>query len=80
MTKDEMLKEGYTLMVKNNPDVRESLDVMYKTVNGIHSHWISGPDKNHLDMAIKELEKEGSLLGVNLDFKEINEFSKQVKE
>ena len=67
-------------MAKNNPDVRESLDVMYKTVNGIHSHWISGPDKTHVDMAIEELRKEGSLLGTNLEFSEINEFTKQFKE
>ena len=67
-------------MAKNNPDVRESLDAMYKTVNGIHSHWISGPDKTHVDMAIEELRKEGSLLGTNLEFSEINEFTKQFKE
>ena len=67
-------------MAKNNPVVRESLDVMYKTVNGIHSHWISGPDKTHVDMAIEELRKEGSLLGTNLEFSEINEFTKQFKE
>ena len=67
-------------MAKNNPDVRESLDVMYKTVNGVHSHWISGPDKTHVDMAIEELRKEGSLLGTNLEFSEINEFTKQFKE
>ena len=29
---------------------------------------------------IEELKKEGLLLGVNLDFKEINEFTKQFKE
>ena len=67
-------------MAKNNPDVRESLDVMYKTVNGVHSHWISGPDKTHVYMAIEELRKEGSLLGINLEFSEINEFTKQFKE
>ncbi len=67
-------------MAKNNQNVRESLDVMYKTVNGVHSHWISGPDKTHVDMAIEELRKEGSLLGTNLEFSEINEFTKQFKE
>lgn len=77
---DEDEKDHFIDMVKNKPDVRESLDVMYKTVNGVHSHWISGPDKTHVDMAIEELEKEGSLLGTNLEFKEINEFTKQFKE
>ena len=31
-------------------------------------------------MAIKELENEGIVLGVNLSFDEINEFTKQFKE
>ena len=77
---DEDETDHFIDMVKNNPDVRESLEVMYNTVNGVHSHWISGPDKNHLDMAIEELKKEGLLLGINLDFKEINEFTKKAKE
>ena len=77
---DEEEKDHFIDMVKNNPNVRDSLDIMYQTVNGVHSHWISGPDKKHLDMAIDELEKEGCLLGINLDFKEINEFTKQYKE
>ena len=77
---EEEEKNHFIDMVKNNPDVRESLDTMYKTVNGVHSHWISGPDKTHVDMAIEELKKEENLLGVNLEFKEINEFTKQFKE
>ena len=77
---DEEETDHFIDMVKNDPNVKESLEIMYKTVNGIHSHWISGPDKNNLDMAIKDLEKEGTVLGTNLDFKEINEFTKQFKE
>ena len=77
---DEEEKNHFIDMVKNNPEVRESLDVMYNTVNGVHSHWISGPDKTHVDMAIEELKKEGNLLGTNLEFMEINEFTKQFKE
>ena len=77
---DEDEKDHFIDMVKSKPDVRESLDIMYKTVNGVHSHWISGPDNDHLNKAIEELKKEGSLLGTNLDFKEINEFTKQYKE
>jgi voltage-gated potassium channel len=60
--------------------VRESLEIMYKTVNGVHSHWISGPDKTHVNMAIEELKKEDGFLGINLEFEEINEFTKQFKE
>ena len=77
---DEEETDHFIDMVKNDPNVKESLEIMYKTVNGIHSHWISGPDKNNLDMAIKDLEKEGTVLGTHLDFKEINEFTKQFKE
>ena len=77
---DEEEKDHFIDKVKNDSNVRESLDIMYKTVNGVHSHWISGPDKRHLDMAIEELKEEGCLLGINLDFKVINEFTKQYKE
>jgi voltage-gated potassium channel len=73
-------KNHFIDMVKNNPNVRNSLETMYKTVNGVHSHWISGPDKTHVDMAIEELKKEDGFLGVNLKFEEINEFTKQFKE
>ena len=76
---DEEEKDHFIDKVKNDSNVRESLDIMYKTVNGVHSHWISGPDKRHLDIAIEELKEEGCLLGINLDFKEINEFTKQFK-
>lgn len=77
---EEEERDHFIDMVKNNPNVRESLDIMYNTVNGVHSHWISGPDKSHVNMAIEELEKEGIVLGTNLEFKEINEFTKQFKE
>lgn len=77
---DEDEKDHFIDMVKNNHEVRESMNVMYETVNGVHSHWISGPDKSHVEMAIEDLRKEGSLLGINLDFKEINEFTKQYKD
>ena len=77
---DEAEKTHFIDMAKNNPEVKESLEVMYETVNGVHSHWISGPDKSHVELAIEDLRKEGILLGVNLDFKEINEFTKQYKE
>jgi voltage-gated potassium channel len=73
-------KNHFIDMVKNNPNVRNSLETMYKTVNGVHSHWISGPDKTHVDRAIEELKKEDGFLGVNLKFEEINEFTKQFKE
>ena len=77
---NEEEEDAFIDKVKNNPDIRESLETLYDTVNGVHSHWISGADKDHLNMAIKELENEGVVLGTNLEFKEINEFTKQFKE
>ena len=77
---NEEEEDAFIDKVKNNPDIRESLETLYGTVNGVHSHCISGADKDHLNMAIKELENEGIVLGTNLEFKEINEFTKQFKE
>ena len=50
-----------------------SLERIYESVSGIHSHWISGPDKENLDNVTRELKKEGFLLGVNLNEDEIRE-------
>ncbi len=56
---------------------KSSLDKIYESVSGIHSHWISGPDKESLKKVIDELEKEGLLLGVNLDENEIREAARK---
>ncbi len=56
---------------------RSSLERIYESVSGIHSHWISGPDKKTLDRVVKELEKEGLLLGVNLSEDEIKEVARK---
>jgi len=45
---------------------KKSLERIYESVSGIHSHWISGPDKESLDSVKRELKKEGFLLGVDL--------------
>lgn len=66
--------------IKTDENVKESLKSMYNIVNNVHSHLISGPDKNHLDKALEELKKEGIVLGVNLDFEEINKITKKYKK
>ena len=43
---------------------KKSLESIYKSVSGIHSHWISGPTKESLEKVAEELKKEGFLLGV----------------
>ena len=77
---DESEEDNFIERINTDKNVRESLETIYSTVNEVHSHWVSGPDKFFLNMAIKELENEGIILGVNLSFNEINEFTKQFKE
>ena len=77
---DESEEDNFIERISTDKNVRESLETIYSTVNEVHSHWISGPDQFFLNMAIKELENEGIVLGVNLSFDEINEFTKQFKE
>ena len=77
---EESEEDGFIEKIKSDENVRESLETIYSIVNEVHSHWLSGPDKFHLNMAVEELKKEGIVLGVNLSFDEINEFTKQFKE
>jgi len=77
---DESEEDAFIEKINSNKNVRESLKTIYSTVNEVHSHWVSGPDKFYLNRAIEELKNEGIVLGVNLSFDEINEFTKQFKE
>ncbi|MFZ0442631.1 MAG: 3H domain-containing protein [Methanobacterium sp.] len=56
---------------------KKSLESIYESVSGIHSHWISGPNKESLKKVAEELEKEGLLLGVNLNENEIKELARK---
>jgi voltage-gated potassium channel len=56
---------------------KKSLESIYKSVSGIHSHWISGPTKESLEKVADELKKEGLLLGVNLNEDEIKELARK---
>jgi voltage-gated potassium channel len=56
---------------------KNSLERIYESVSGIHSHWISGPDKETLEKLADELKKEGILLGVNLEPDEIKEVARK---
>ena len=56
---------------------KKSLESIYKSVSGIHSHWISGPTKESLEKVADELKKEGFLLGVNLNEDEIKELARK---
>ncbi len=54
-----------------------SLESVYESVSGIHSHWVSGPDKESIDKVINELKDEGLLLGVNLSEEEIKKVARK---
>lgn len=56
---------------------KRSLERIYESVSGIHSHWVSGPDKESLDKVAEELKKERFLLGVNLTDNEIKEAARK---
>ncbi|MDP3065866.1 MAG: 3H domain-containing protein [Methanobacteriaceae archaeon] len=56
---------------------KKSLEKIYESVSGIHSHWISGPDKESLDAVAKELKSEGFLLGIDLNKEEIKKAARK---
>ena len=56
---------------------KKSLESIYESVSGIHSHWISGPNKESLEKVVEELKKEGLFLGVNLNENEIKELARK---
>lgn len=53
------------------------LSDIYKMVNGIHSHWISGSNQEALDDLLEELKNHENVLGVDLSYEEIAELSKE---
>ena len=57
--------------LKNDEERREALDNLYNSVNNIHSHLISGPDRITFEKLIKELEEKEEIIGKNLTNKEI---------
>ena len=63
--------------LERDPARKNSLQRVYESVSGIHSHWISGQDRESLDRIVAELKKEGLLLGVNLNDNEIKEAARK---
>lgn len=63
--------------LEKEPSRKKSLERIYESVSGIHSHWISGPNKEALNAVTDELKKEGILLGVNLTEDEIKEVARK---
>lgn len=60
-----------------DPHRKKSLERVYESVSGIHSHYISGPSKKALNAVADELKQEGLLLGVNLNEDQIKEAARK---
>ena len=69
----------YWEFLNNNKEAKEALNNLYNSVDNIHSHWISGPNKRTLETLIKDLEKQEMIIGRNLTDKEISEITKKRK-
>lgn len=69
--------ERFLKILERDPARKSSLKRIYESVSGIHSHWISGPDRESIDAVIDELKSEGILLGVNLNDEEIKEVARK---
>jgi voltage-gated potassium channel len=67
------LYEGrrYQNYLNTHDDQKQALTNLYKTVNNVHSHLISGPDRATFDKLVKDLEKQEEVIGINLTNKEI---------
>lgn len=61
----------YINYLSTHDDQKHALDNLYKTVNNVHSHLISGPDQSTFDKLIKDLEKQEEIIGINLTNEEI---------
>jgi len=80
ITKDLQDGKNFRDYLKNHPDAKKSLDNLYKMVNNLHSHVISGPDNTALELLIKDLEKKEEIIGKNLSDKEIAKITKKELE
>lgn len=68
--------QKYVNYLSTHDDQRQALENLYKNVNNVHSHLISGPDNATFDKLLEELEEVDEIIGVNLTNKEIAEITK----
>lgn len=64
-------------MIDKDEETKKALESIYESVNGIHSHWISGPNHETLDKMVEALKKENLIFGVNLSHEEIMKIAKE---
>lgn len=67
----------YRNYLNTHDDQKEALINLYKTVNNMHSHLISGPDKTTFDKLLNELKEKEEIVGINLTDKEIADITKK---
>ena len=63
--------------IETHPDAKTSLENLYNSVNNIHSHLISCPDRATFDRLIEDLEQQEEILGKNLTNKEIAKITRK---
>ncbi len=69
--------QKYVNYLSTHDDQKQALDNLYKTVNNVHSHLISGPDRQTFDKLIKDLEEIEEIIGINLTNEEIGKITKK---
>ena len=63
--------EKFINLIENKSQQKESVKNLYKSVNNVHSHLISGPDNATFDKLIKDLREIEEIIGINLTNEEI---------
>ena len=61
----------YQNYLNTHDDQKQAITNLYKTVNNVHSHIISGPDRATFVKLVEELKKQEEIIGINLTNKEI---------
>ena len=67
----------YRNYLNTHDDKKQAITYLYKSVNNVHSHLISGPDNSTFDKLIKDLEKIEEIIGINLTNEEIAEITRK---
>ena len=78
MTEEDISK--FLDIYENDHEKMDALRNLYNSVHEIHSHWVSGTDKEFINKLIEKIEKTDKLIGINLTDEEIAEItSKYIK-
>lgn len=76
-TRDISDGKRYINYLNTHDDKKQAIEYLYHSVDNIHSHLISGPDKSTFDKLIKDLEKIEEIIGVNLSNEKIAEITRK---